>query len=258
VRVAITRRVSRNIGRCELTHLERAPIDVPAAAAQHQQYERCLADLQCEVVALPQEPDLPDSVFVEDTAVVLDELAIITRPGAASRRPETTAVAGALRPYRKLAHIREPGTLEGGDVLVVGRDVYVGLSARTNEDGFGQLRDVLTPLGYSVTPVRVEACLHLKSAVTRVGDDSLLINRSWVDGGLFTGRRLIDIDPAEPFAANALRVGETVVYPAAYGRTGGRLRDAGFDVAPVDVTELAKAEGGVTCCSLILEVRDRE
>jgi dimethylargininase len=245
--------VSPSLARCELTHLAREPINATRAAAQHAEYERCLAELGVEVVRLPPAPELPDSVFVEDTAVVLSELAIITRPGAASRRPETAIAADALRPYRDLAFIMAPGTLDGGDVLTVGRHVYVGLSSRTSAAGVEQLRQMLAPLGYHVTAVSVNGCLHLRSAVTQVAPGTLLINRDWVDGDAFRGVELIAVDPTEPHAANALRVGETVVFPAAFERTRDRLRALGISILSVDVSELAKAEGGVTCCSLLVE-----
>jgi len=251
MRVALTRAVSPNIGRCELTHLARQPIDVEVARLQHARYEACLAELGCQVQRLPAAPDLPDSVFVEDTAVVLDELAIITRPGAESRRPETAAVAQALQPYRRLAHIVAPATLDGGDVLCVGRQVFVGLSPRTNPAGIAQLQDLLEPWGYTVKSVPVRGCLHLKSAATLVATDTILINRAWVDAQAFGPLELIDVDPTEPFGGNALLVGETVVYPTAYPATRRRLEGRGIPVRVVDVSELAKAEGGVTCCSLL-------
>jgi len=254
VRIAITRPVSASIGRCELTHVGRAAIDAGAAAAQHREYERILAELGCDVRSLPEEPDLPDSVFVEDTAVVLDDVAVIARPGAASRRAETAAVVPALRRHRELAFIEAPGTLEGGDVLAVGRSVYVGLSSRTNASGFEQLRDILAPRGYTVTTARVSECLHLKSAVTQVGPDRFLVNRGWVDPGHCPGIELIEVDPAEPFAANALLIGDAVVFPAAFERTLETLVRRGIRVVSIDVSEIAKAEGSVTCCSLVFEV----
>jgi len=246
--IAITRGVSPSIGRCELTHLPREPIDLVRARAQHRRYEEALASLGCEIHRLPAEPTMPDSVFVEDTAVVLDELAIITRPGAASR-----TVAEALRPYRRLFQIEPPGTLDGGDVLRIGKMVFVGLSRRTDRAGIEQLRDLLDPFGYVVKGVRVKGCLHLKSAVTQVAEETLLINPAWVNAGAFGAMELIEVDPSEPFAANALLVGETAVYPAAYPRTVERLGAHGIRVRIIDISELAKAEGGVTCCSLIFD-----
>jgi dimethylargininase len=251
MRIALTRPVSASIGRCELTHLDRQEIDLDLARAQHHQYEQALAALGCRVERLPEKPELPDAVFVEDAAIVLDELAILTRPGAASRRPETRTVARALDRYRRLATIQVPGTLDGGDVLHVGRTLYVGLSGRSNRAAIDQTRALLAPLGYHVRGVTVDGCLHLKSAVTQVAADTLLVNRDWLDVSAFGGLRLVDVDPKEPGAANALRIGKVVIYAAAYPRTRVRLKETGIVVHTVDVSELAKAEGAVTCCSLV-------
>lgn len=251
--IAITREVSPSIARCELTHLDREIIDLEAARAQHREYEDLLAELGCQLHRLPAEPELPDAVFVEDAAVVLDEIAVITRPGAASRRAETASIAKALEPYRRLLRIEPPATLDGGDVMRVGRTLYVGLSSRTGEAGVEQLRQLVGPFGYQVMGVPIEGCLHLKTAVCEVGEGTLLINRAWVDGAVFEGLRLIDVDPGEPFAANTLRIGEQVVYPAAFPATRARLESAGMRVRTVEASELAKAEGGVSCCSLVLE-----
>jgi dimethylargininase len=211
-----------------------------------------LAALGCEIECLPEAPDLPDAVFCEDAAVVLDELAIIARPGAASRRPEVRPVARALERYRRLVAIEAPGTLDGGDVLCVGRTLYVGLSQRSNRAAIEQMRAVLAPFGYIVRGVAVSGCLHLKSAVTQVAENTLLVNRDWVNPKAFVGMDLVDVDPSEPYAANALLIDETVIYAAAYPRTRRRLEERGIAVHSVDVSELAKAEGAVTCCSLIV------
>jgi len=249
--VAMTREISAQIGRCELTYKARAAIDVDLARAQHRQYQECLRSLGCSIRCLPAEPELPDSVFVEDTAIVLDELAIITRPGAVSRRPETHSVAQALLPYRPLARIEAPATLDGGDVLRVGKRLFVGLSHRSNEAAVRQLSKLLAGAGYTVLGVSVQGCLHLKSAVTQVAEDTLLINRDWVECSTFGSMRFLDVDPGEPGAANALRVGNGIVVSSEYAATRRRLEAQGFAVCPVDASELAKAEGGVTCCSLI-------
>ncbi len=252
--VALTREVSPQLGRCELTHLSRQAIDPALAAAQHRRYENCLTRLGCEVRRLPAIPDLPDAVFVEDTCVVLDELAVITHPGAESRRPETQTVAEAVRAFRVLRFIEPPATLDGGDVLCLGERIFVGLSSRTSAAGIDQLRSLLTPHGYAVTAVNVAGCLHLKSAVTRVGDETLLVNRSLIDPGIFGLWKIIDVDPSEPAGANALLVNGAVIYPAAYPRTCEQLAMHGIRVELVDVSELGKAEGGVTCCSLLVDV----
>lgn len=249
--LAITRAVGPSLARCELTHVERQPIDVARAAAQHGAYEARLAELGCELLRLPAEPDLPDAVFVEDTAVVLDELAVVTRPGAASRRPETASVAAALQPFRRVVTLQPPATLDGGDVLVVGRTLFVGASGRTNGAGIEQLRAAVAPHGYAVVPVPIDGCLHLKSAATLVGEALLLVQPAWIPAGAFPGLERLAVDPGEPFAANALLVGGAVVHAEEFPRTRERLLRHGLRVATVPASELAKAEGGVTCCSLI-------
>lgn len=252
VLTAITRGVSARIGACELTHLERQPIDVERARAQHRAYEDALARLGYRVESLPALDDLPDSVFVEDVAIVLDEIAVVTRPGAESRRPEAAEIAPALVAYRRVTFIREPGTIDGGDVLKLGRRLFVGVSGRSNESGIGQLAAVVWPYGYTVTPVPVTGCLHLKSAVTEVAPGTVLVNPAWVDAAAFGGATSIEIDPTEPAAANGLLVGGHLIYPSAFPKTRLRLEHAGIRVMPVDVSELQKAEGAVTCCSLLL------
>ncbi len=250
--IAITRAVSESIDRCELTHAARTPIDVDRAREQHRAYESCLASLGCEVRRIPEDGRYPDAVFIEDTAIVLDELAILTRPGAESRRGEVDTVAELLRDYRTVVSIDEPGTLDGGDVLLLDRVLYVGHSLRTDSRGIDNLRELVAPYGYRVEAVTVGGCLHLKSAVTRVSIDALLMNRDWLPAAPFGEWRIIDVDPSEPAAANALRIGGSVVFPEELSRTRRRLEDEGIDVRAVPASELAKAEGGVTCCSLIV------
>ena len=249
---ALTRAVSPAIGQCELTHLARQPINVALAQAQHHAYEAALHSLGARVQQLPPTPHLPDAVFVEDTAVVLDEVAIITRPGAISRRPETASVAAALAAYRPLIHLQAPATLDGGDVLRMGRRLYIGSSGRSNQAAIEQLRAALAPYGYHVVGVPVSGCLHLKSAVTLAAPDTLLINRQWVDSHLFGPLRLVPVAEAEPYAGNGLLLGETLIYPAGYPQTAQRLAAAGIPLQLVEVTELVKAEGAVTCCSLLI------
>ena len=237
---------------CELTHLERQPIDVAKASRQHDQYEDVLRSLGCKVTRLAGLPDDPDSVFIEDTAIVLDECAVITRPGAESRRGEVTGVAEALKPYRRLYHIEAPGTLDGGDVLRVGRRLYVGISTRSNADGARQLADAVAHHGYTVARVPMRDCLHLKTAVSTLPDLSLLLNPRWVDAECFDGARTMDVHPEEPEAANVLVVGNTVVLPLSAQRTRSALDAAGYTTVGVDASELAKAEGGLTCCCLLI------
>jgi dimethylargininase len=251
--IAITREVSPNIDQCELTHKQRETIDVDIAREQHNQYVECLSDLGCRILCLPAEPLLPDSVFVEDTCIALDELAIITRPGAESRRPETSSVAKALEVYRDLAFIEPPGTIDGGDVVRISKTLFVGLSSRSNRAGIDQMRNLLDPFGYKVKGVPVTDCLHLKSAVTQIATDTLLINRSRVDADDLERMKLIEVDPTEPSGANALLVGEIVVYPLGFNRTRKRIEEAGIEVKAIEISELRKAESGITCCSILLE-----
>ena len=252
--IALTRAVAPAIGRCELTYRSREAIDVGCAERQHLAYERALERAGCRVERVRPEPELPDGVFVEDTAVVLDEVAILTRPGAAGRRAETPSVADALASRRRLFAIEAPGTIDGGDVLRIGRSLWVGVGGRTNAEGFEQFRAWLSPLGYEVHAAVATNCLHLKSAVTCVADGTVLVHPGWVDCRSLAGLRCIEVDPGEPSAANALLVNGTLLCAEAYPRTRARLEAHGIEVSPVDMSELAKAEGALTCCCLIIEV----
>jgi dimethylargininase len=250
--IALTRPVPDSLPQCELTHLARTPIDVANARRQHAGYENALRSLGCDVRELPALHDHPDSVFIEDTALVFDECAVITRPGAESRRGETAGVAEALRPMRRLYYIEAPGTLDGGDVLRVGKRIYVGASTRSNEDGARQLADALAAHGYSVTRTPMRDCLHLKTAVSTLPNAVLLLDPRCVDAESFDGARCMHVHPDEPEAANVLVVGETVLLPASAPRTRASLDAAGYRTMAVDASELAKAEGGLTCCCLLL------
>jgi dimethylargininase len=255
MRIAITRPVSAAMAECELTHLGRVPIDVARARAQHEAYEKCLERLGCRIVRLPAEEALPDSVFVEDAALVFDEVAIITLPGAESRRAETPSVENTLAKYRRVARIEAPGTLDGGDVLALGKRVFIGHSQRTNRDGIRQMTDLLRPLGYEVTAVPVARCLHLKSAVTQIADDMLLLDPAWLDAGDFGDYEVVHVQANERGAANVLRVGDTVMAAQAHARTNEALHTRGLSVETLDVSEIAKAEGGLTCCSILFHAQ---
>lgn len=251
--LAYTRAVPSTIGRCELTHLSRQPIDVGLAIAQHELYEHALRAAGVEVTRLAAREELPDSVFVEDTAVVVDELAVLSRPGSDSRREEVESVREALASHRTVASIEAPATLDGGDVLVLDREVLVGLTPRTNLSGMQQLRALLSPFGYTVRAVPVRGCLHLKSAVTRAGERTLVANPSWFDPSLVPGWEVVPVDPREPSAGNALWLGRTTIVAEAFARTNAALaRVTDSELVVVAAGELAKAEGGVTCCSIVM------
>jgi dimethylargininase len=251
--MALTRAVSHSLADCALSFIQRAPIDVTLARHQHASYEELLRRLGAQVIALPAQDELPDAVFVEDTAVVVDEVAVLTAPALEARRHEVPSVAAALEPYRRLERIGGAGTLEGGDVMRVGRTLYVGLSARSNREGIAQLAAFLEPHGYTVRAVEFRECLHLKSACTYLGRDTVLANRAWIDTVQLAGLDVLEIAPEEPHAANAVLVGDQLIMPASFPRTRARLEAAGFAVHAVDVSELQKAEGAVTCCSILFE-----
>ena len=253
---AITRAVSPAFASCELSFIDREPIDLAKARAEHHSYQALLGKLGARVISLPEEAQLPDSMFVEDPAIVLDEVAIICALGAETRRKEASSIAAALEPFRKLAYITLPGTLEGGDVLRVGRQLFVGETRRSNPEGIRQLTNIVNAYGYELTAVPVSGCLHLKSAVTLLGANTLLGNRAWFDWNKMAGFEWVDVHPTEPHAGNALQIGEVVVFPAAYPRTAELIRQQGFNVALLDISELQKAESGLTCSSLLFAARE--
>jgi dimethylargininase len=250
---AITRGVSPTLGDCQLEHLDRQPIDVDKAIAQHRAYEACLAELGARVVSLPAAAECPDGVFVEDPVLMLDEVAIVTRMGAEARRAESESLAQAVSQFREVRRLTEPATLEGGDVMRIGKTLYVGWSKRTNRAGIDQLGEVLAPFGYRVVGVDVSGCLHLKSACCYLGGDRILANREWFDHTAMEGFNFLDVPPAEARAANVLRIGDTVLIPSVFKWTAELLKVNGYQPRAVDTTELMKAEAGVTCMSLLFD-----
>jgi dimethylargininase len=208
------------------------------------------------VVSLPSEPRLPDAVFVEDPAVVLDELAVVTTMGSDKRREEVQSLISVLSQYRPLEFLREPAMLEGGDVLRVNRTLYVGLSSRTNKDGITQLCRIVQPYGYNVKSVDVKGCLHLKTGCTYIGENTILANPSWVDLNEFKGFKILEVPRTEPWAANALLVRQTILFPNSFPQTSVLMADEGFNLRQVDISELLKAEAGLTCMSIIFESTD--
>jgi len=250
---AITRAISPFLINCELTHLDRKPIDFEKAEDQHTEYENALRKMGYTIRRLAETPHLADGVFVEDTAVVFPEIGIITRPGAASRRPETESMADVLKEYRELRFIQEPATIDGGDVLVIGKKIWIGNSTRTNKEAIRQVTDILKPFGYKVSGVPVTECLHLKTAIAVIEDDLLLINPKWVNPDIFPGFNCEFVHPDEPLGANVMRRGNWALCPSAFIHTLHWLSEKGYDVISLDQSELAKAEAGLTCCSVIVE-----
>lgn len=247
------REVSSSIIDCEISNITRVPINPDIAREEHRHYADALRNLGYKIHMIKADDTLPDSVFVEDTAVVLDELAVITHPGASSRRAETDAIVNALLIYRDLERIDSTGTLDGGDVLRIDKTLYVGKSCRSSAVGISLLREIVKPYGYDVISVTVNGCLHLKTAVTRISENKLLLNPSWVSPEHFRNMEYLAVHPSEPYGANSLSLDNGVVYPLAFPKTRKILINEGFNVISIDMSELAKAEGSITCCSLILD-----
>ena len=248
---AIVRQPAASIVNCELTYMERTPISHAGALSEHATYTAVLHSAGVEMIVLPPLEAYPDSVFTEDVAVVLDEIAILTRPGADSRRAEPESIAPTLGRYRSLRAITAPGTLEGGDVLRIGKRLFVGQSTRTNAEGLAQLRGFAARYGYTVTPVTVPGALHLKTAATALDANTLIANVDWLDLAPFDGMQILAVPPEEPWGANVLAVGDARLVNAACPRTLDLVAQAGYAVMPVALDEFAKAEAGLTCLSVI-------
>ena len=244
--------LSVSINECEISYLGRETIDVERARAQHRAYVACLESLGATVEVLPEAPGLPDAVFVEDTAIVLGTIAIATNPGAASRFHEVEAVAFAPAGHLRVVRMTGGGTVDGGDVMHVGKTLYVGRTPRSSDAGILELATLAAPHGVEVRPVRVDGCLHYKSGASFIGRDTVLANPVWVDVAELAGLRVIEVDPGEPWAANTVVVGDTVVVSASFPRTVARLEAEGFTVASLDISEFQKAEGGLSCLSVLV------
>ncbi|MCB0163602.1 MAG: dimethylargininase [Anaerolineae bacterium] len=248
---ALTHRPSPALSQCELTFLAAQTIDIDQANRQHTAYCNLLRECGAEVITLDKNFDLPDSVFIEDTALVLDEIAIITSMGAASRRPETGAIETELARYRPITRLCLPAQVEGGDILRIGQTLYVGLSTRTNAAGVKALAEIVAPYGYEVIGVGVTGCLHLKTGCTALDDRTILLNPNWIDPAPFAGFEQIPVSEAEPFAANILRIDQTICIHAGFTQTQMLVEQRGFQLEVVDISEFLKAEAGLTCMSLI-------
>lgn len=233
-----------------LTTSTLGPPDQVRLLAQHAAYVAALRDQGLEVEVLPPLPGHPDAYFVEDPAVVVPELAVVTRPGAPARRGEAAALAPALAPHRPLAAIEGPGTLDGGDVLVVGHRVLVGRSERTNQAGIAALGRLLAPHGYQVTAVPVGAGLHLKSSVNWVGGETLVVAADFAARAALAPFRLLELDPSEGYAANVLWVNGALLLPSGFPRTRALLASLGLPLVELDTSEIRKMDGGLTCLSV--------
>ncbi len=247
-RQALVRPPSAAYARCIREDASR-PIDVARALAQHVAYCEALRACGCDVVALPPEADLPDACFVEDTAVVAGGVAVMTRPGAPARAPEVASVRPHIAPRIPCRDIAR-GRLDGGDVLVVGRLAFVGLSARTDEQGASALGEVLAEVGVEVRTVPIAGLLHLKTGATAIGERRVLMRRGAFPAGTFGDLDVVETD--EPYGSTVLAIDDRVIVSTAAPRTARRLDVLGFKVLPVDITEFHAGDAGVTCLSIVL------
>ena len=249
--IAITHVPSPNMQKGERTYVDETWIDFALAVRQHAAYCDALQACGADVITLDVNRELPDCVFVEDTALVLDEVAIMMSMGAESRRSEPPGIERRLRRYREIERVMLPATIDGGDVVRAGQTLYVGESPRTNAAGIEALRTIVQRYGYHVVGVPVGKCLHLKTACSALPDGRFLVNRDWIDVSRLPQSALVDVAETEPWAGDVLVIGERIIAAVAFPRTTALLERAGFAVTPVSVSEFAKVEGGVTCLSLV-------
>ena len=229
----------------------RPTIDPGMARQQHAVYCAALRQAGVEVLELAADERYPDGCFVQDTAVIFEGLAVVARFGVESRQSEQQAVRQALQGHKRLVEIRAPATLEGGDVLAIGNKLFVGLSTRTDRGGFVQLRDLVELEGGSVEALQVPEGLHLLSGCTYLGQGVVLAIDLYADLPAFAGLDVIGVPSKESYAANALGLGDYVLLPEGYPQTAARIRERGFEILGVPLSEFAKADGGATCLSLL-------
>ena len=254
--MAITHLPSPNLQNCELTFLESEAINMEKANVQHQNYRAMLERCGAKVTVLDDNIALPDSVFVEDPIIVFDEIAVLTSMGVKSRRAESEAMEKVFAPYRQVKRIDLPAKIEGGDVLKVGKKIFVGESSRTNKEGIQALEAIIKPLGYEVIAVKVTGCLHLKTGVTALDDQTVFINPAWVDAKAFQGFSQIETLSNEPFGANVLKIGDTLCMNEAFPKSITLIKSLGYKVETVNISEFVKAEAGLTCMSVLFTCKD--
>ena len=250
--IALTHIPSPNMQSCVRTFVPQAPIDHALAAKQHADYCQTLRDCRTQVLTLDVNVSRPDGAFIEDTAIVLDEVAVLCSLAPESCRDEPVGMEPILREHREIERIELPATVEGGDCLRVGRTLLVGQSCRTNAAGIAVLAGIVGHYGYQVRAIPVRGCLHLKTACTALPDGRLLVNPAWIDSAALADYELVAIPDEEPWAANVAVVRSSVLLNSAHARTADLIRSLGFDVRPIDLSEFSKAEAGVTCLSLFI------
>jgi dimethylargininase len=250
--IALLRVPGPLLPRCALTHLTRKRIDFACARRQHRGYASTLRKLGAAIEYLPPLPDAPDGAFVEDTALILDEIAVVAQPVTLSRRLETASAEAAAAKHRVTKILGDGEHFDGGDILRIGRRLYVGHSSRTNTDAFVQLRELVEPYGYQLRMIPIDGCLHLKTACTFIPPGFLVANPAWVETRLFNEFDIIPVAATEPFAANTLTLNGTTLVSSAFPETERTLQRLGIKTQAVDISEFHKAEAGLTCLSLLV------
>ena len=248
---AITRGVSSNMDACELTYCSRDNIDLNKAVLQLEQYNELLRTWDVDLVTMPASNSYADCCFVQDTAVVLDEICVIASMGAATRQGEVSEVERLVSPLRKIRRILPPATLDGGDVVQIGKRLYVGHSTRTNARGIVALDRLVEPFGYTVVPVHVNGGLHLTTGCGVINDETVLLNPRWLDAHAFRGLRQLHVPESEPWAANTIRVDNAVCLEDRAPRTLELVQPFAERIDKLDISEFRKAEGSLSCLSLI-------
>lgn len=249
--LAITHTVPDCFHRCVTTHIDKTKPDLSRAREQWESYCQALRDAGCGVHVLEANSHLPDAPFVEDTGVMVGEVFIAARMSAPTRSSETQAVIAHLAETHQITRLSPPAYLDGGDVLMLHENFFVGLSGRTNRAGFLQFKEIVNSLGFQAAPVQVTGCLHLKTAVTAVDQETVILNPGWVDPRLFSDYRVLKVPSSEPFSANLLRVKSHLFVAAGHPRRDDLLNQNGFDFQTIDISELEKAEAGLTCLSIL-------
>jgi dimethylargininase len=246
---AITRKPGENFA-AGLTSADLGTADYNLILKQHHAYVCALQSLGLEVEILQSAPEYPDAYFVEDVAIVTPEIAVITRPGAKERAGETKYIEPILTKYRLIARIHSPGTLDGGDVMQVGNHCYIGISARTNKEGARQLAQILHQYGFHCATVSVSGGLHLKSDVSYIGRNTLLISKVLAESKAFINYDKILIDEEEAYAANSVLINGRILMPKGFPHTKSKLIAARFDIIETETSEMQKMDGGLSCMSL--------
>ena len=254
--LAMTHLPSPKLQECELTFVQSEPISLEKATLQHTAYGEMLERCGAKVMVLDENLACPDSVFVEDPIIVFDEVAVLTSMGVESRRAESASMERVFSKYRNVERIVLPAQIEGGDVLKVGKKIFVGESPRTNRDGITALEAIIKPFGYEVISVSVTGCLHLKTGVTALDDQTVLINSNWLDADAFHGFTKVEVPEDEPFGANVLKIGEILCMNEAFPESISLVKSLGCKVETVNISEFVKAEAGLTCMSVLFTCKD--